>query len=81
MWKLNTLVSSEEGYHKYVKNYPLEESANHPLRENNVLNWWENILKPGIQRNGFLFYYYLIKLSVLFSPTEDVCKLKKLKEN
>ncbi|KZR98346.1 Uncharacterized protein APZ42_006281, partial [Daphnia magna] len=28
----------------------IQESANHPLKESNVENWWENVLKPGIKR-------------------------------
>ncbi|XP_045032605.1 uncharacterized protein LOC123474456 [Daphnia magna] len=49
LWKLNTLIFSEEGYQKYVTNF-IQESANHPLRESNVANWWESVLKPGIKR-------------------------------
>ncbi|KZS00285.1 Uncharacterized protein APZ42_003474, partial [Daphnia magna] len=51
LWKLNTLILSEEGYQKYVINF-IQESANHPLRESNVANWWESVLKPGIKRNS-----------------------------
>ncbi|KAK4009571.1 hypothetical protein OUZ56_018705 [Daphnia magna] len=43
LWKLNTSVLSEEGYQNYVQNF-IRESANHPLRESNVLNWWESVL-------------------------------------
>ncbi|KZR95723.1 Uncharacterized protein APZ42_010353, partial [Daphnia magna] len=49
LWKLNTSILSEEGYQNYVKNF-IHESANHPLRESNVSNWWESVLKPGIKR-------------------------------
>ncbi|KAI9550800.1 hypothetical protein GHT06_007251 [Daphnia sinensis] len=49
LWKLNTSILSEEGYQKYVVNF-IQESANHPLRESNVANWWESVLKPGIKR-------------------------------
>ncbi|XP_045034562.1 uncharacterized protein LOC116930487 [Daphnia magna] len=49
LWKLNTSILSEKGYQNYVKNC-IHESANHPLRESNVANWWESVLKPGIKR-------------------------------
>ncbi|KZS06553.1 Uncharacterized protein APZ42_029951 [Daphnia magna] len=49
LWELNTSISSEEDYQKYITNF-FRESANHPLRESNVANWWESVLKPGIKR-------------------------------
>ncbi|KZS07400.1 Uncharacterized protein APZ42_028944 [Daphnia magna] len=46
LWKLNTSILSEEGYQNYVQNF-IRESANHPLRESNVLNWWESVLNQS----------------------------------
>jgi hypothetical protein len=40
---------SKESYQKYVNNF-IQKSAKHPLRESNVANWWESVLKPGIKR-------------------------------
>jgi hypothetical protein len=49
LWKLNTLILSEEVFQNQITQFILQ-SSRHPLRERNVANWWESVLKPGIKR-------------------------------
>jgi len=49
LWKLNTLILSEEVFQNQITHFILQ-SSRHPLRERNVANWWESVLKPGIKR-------------------------------
>ncbi|EFX65213.1 hypothetical protein DAPPUDRAFT_333423 [Daphnia pulex] len=49
LWKLNTLILSEEVFQNQITQFILQSSW-HPLREKNVANWWESVLKPGIKR-------------------------------
>ena len=48
-WKLNTAILEEEEYQTKIRNF-LTAARKHQLHVNDMVSWWEKIVKPGIKK-------------------------------
>ena len=54
LWKLNASVLSEERYITLINNF-IVKAAQHPLRNQDIGRWWEQVFKPGVKKTSIKY--------------------------
>lgn len=62
LWKLNTAVLNEEAYVSTIASF-INRAVYHPLRQTNVLGWWEKVFKQGVKRESIRYCKERAKLA------------------